>query len=218
MNIFATHHNPTVCARHHCDVHLRKLIVETAQLLSTTHVVVTGQQVAYRKTHEHHPCAVWLRQSRYNYAWTVRLFDALLDEYTFRFNKIHATTAHAEALRVIPDLPNVGMTAFAQAMPEEFRSNKPHLAYRWYLRAKLASWQERPKPMRTCFTRREVPEFLYGISTRNYPAIYLGVRYEPHSSTNDHGAPIALRTSSEKGSVYAPVGATTHYLDLAMGA
>jgi hypothetical protein len=29
MNIFITHNNPIICASDHCDVHLRKMIVET---------------------------------------------------------------------------------------------------------------------------------------------------------------------------------------------
>ena len=37
MNIFYLAHNPTDCAQMHCDKHVVKMILETAQLLSTAH-------------------------------------------------------------------------------------------------------------------------------------------------------------------------------------
>lgn len=177
MNIFATDPDPTVCARQHCDVHLIKMVTETAQLLSTAHIVCDGVQVAYKKTHHNHPCAVWVRASAHNYRWAYTLLCRLLDEYTYRFNKKHATERFRKALAKTPTMPVLGLTQFAIAMPEELRSPDIHASYRKYLRVKLRSWQARAKPMRTCFTRREVPEFLSAVSPRYFPPIQLGVRY-----------------------------------------
>lgn len=160
MNIFATDKNPVICAQQHCDVHVIKMILETAQLLSTAHVVVTGVQVAYKKTHANHPCGIWVRESAHNYKWAYQLFVALLNEYTFRFGKVHKSAQYKKALSVIPPLPVIGLTKFAQAMPEVYRGTCSHAAYRRYIRAKLKEWTQRDKPMRTTYTRRGVPAFI----------------------------------------------------------
>ena len=115
MNIFATDPDPTVCARQHCDVHLIKMVTETAQLLSAAHIVCDGVQVAYKKTHHNHPCAVWVRASAHNYRWAYTLLCCLLDEYTYRFNKKHATERFRKALAKTPTMPVLGLTQFAIA-------------------------------------------------------------------------------------------------------
>jgi len=179
MNIFATDPRPMVAAAHHCDVHVIKMILETAQLLSAAHVFCDGKQVAYKMTHQHHPCAVWIRESKSNYRWAFDLLVCLCAEYTYRFGKRHKTQDHLIALGHVPDnIPEDDLTAFAMAMPDEFRSNNPHKSYKRYLRAKLESWTLRDKPMRTSFTYREVPKHLLTVSTRIFPCIHLGVFHE----------------------------------------
>ena len=44
MNIFYLHENPERCAEMHCDKHVVKMILETAQLLSTAHHEIDGLQ------------------------------------------------------------------------------------------------------------------------------------------------------------------------------
>lgn len=163
MNIFITSLNPEICAAQHCDIHLRKMIVETAQLLSTAHVMIDGVQVAYKKTHHNHPCAVWVRECRANYVWTSNLLINLLDEYRYRFRKSHATNRHAMALMCPPlGIPyREHKTSPAQAMPEEFRRpGDPEMAYQEYLISKFTEWQSRDRKVPVTFTRRSVPQFL----------------------------------------------------------
>ena len=180
MNIFATSPDPVVCAQHHCDVHPRKMIVEQAQLLSTAHIVIDDIQVAYKKTHHHHPCAIWVQASASNYRWALALLIAQLDEYEYRFDRVHKTRSYVDALSRIPSMPDIGLTKFAQAMPEELRSSNPFKSYRRYLKQKLLSWREREKPVRTHFTRREVPHHLLAVSGRIFPCINQGVQYAPY--------------------------------------
>jgi len=175
VNIFATDPDPVVSARHHCDVHLRKMAVECAQLLSAAHIVCDDIQVAYKKTHHNHPCAVWVRASKENYVWGWQHLQALLAEYEYRFNKRHKTADHLEALRKIPSMPDIGLTQFAVAMPEHLRSDDVCASYRKYLRVKLREWRSRERRVNTGFTRREVPEFLLTVSPRYFPRIDLGV-------------------------------------------
>ena len=42
MNIFILHSDPEVAAKQHCDKHVCKMIVESAQMLSTAHRLLDG--------------------------------------------------------------------------------------------------------------------------------------------------------------------------------
>lgn len=65
MNIFYLDENPNLCAQYHCDRHVIKMILESAQLLCTALNVVAGQQVTpYKSTHVNHPCSIWVRELR----------------------------------------------------------------------------------------------------------------------------------------------------------
>lgn len=175
MNIFVTDPSPVVCAKQLCDVHLRKMTCETGQLLSAAHIICDDIQVAYKKTHHNHPCAVWVRVSTANYEWAFKHLEALLAEYEYRFHKRHKTADHLEALRKIPSMPDIGLTQFAVAMPEHLRSDDVCASYRKYLRVKLREWRSRERRVNTGFTRREVPSFLLTVSPRYFPRIDLGV-------------------------------------------
>lgn len=98
MNIFYLNNNPHVCARYHVDKHVVKMILETAQLLSTAHRVLDGKEFKlsddrdtklYKATHVNHPSAIWSRASAGNYKWLHALLIELCAEYTFRYNKVH---------------------------------------------------------------------------------------------------------------------------------
>ena len=87
MNLFVLHKDPSECAKLHCDKHVVKMVLETAQILCT----VMGEycDVPYKSTHVNHPCTKWCRANASNYAWCVDLFLSLSDEYTFRYKKVH---------------------------------------------------------------------------------------------------------------------------------
>jgi hypothetical protein len=72
MNIFYLDKSPYTCARYHCDKHVVKMILETAQLLCGAHWA-TGGTAQYKPTHLNHPCAIWVRKSLSNYKWLCEL-------------------------------------------------------------------------------------------------------------------------------------------------
>jgi hypothetical protein len=50
MNIFYLHNDPKQCAEWHVDKHVSKMLVEYAQLMSTAHRVLDGEEyTAYSK-------------------------------------------------------------------------------------------------------------------------------------------------------------------------
>ena len=111
MNIFYLDTKPDVCAEHHCDKHVVKMILEYAQLLSTAHRVLDGtesvgisktgrkqtrfvlpdhrESVLYSATHINHPSAAWVRQSKDHYIYLHRLLTYTCAEYTKRYGKVH---------------------------------------------------------------------------------------------------------------------------------
>lgn len=135
MNIFILDTNPVRCAQAHCDKHVVKMILETAQLLSTTNHEMQARPPAgiYRPTHVNHPCAIWVRESSWNYKWLLELGFALCDEYTHRYGKVHKSRAVMELMRKTPrTLPTIGKTPWAQAMPTQYRRPNAVTAYRAY--------------------------------------------------------------------------------------
>ena len=153
MNIFVLSTIPRDAAEAHCDKHVVKMILETAQLLYCVHWMTNPAALlptAYRKTHPNHPCAIWARESLANYRWLCELGDCLCKEYTFRYGKTHKTSAHLEWLAEnLPPLPDVPMTPFRMAMPDEFKHEDPVEAYKaYYLGAKerMLKYTRRPPP------------------------------------------------------------------------
>ena len=90
MNIFFLDENPKHAAQMQCDKHVVKMTVETAQMLSTA-ARAQGHDVGYLSAYPKHPMTLWVGQSPHNFAWTIIHGLELCKEYTFRYNKTHAT-------------------------------------------------------------------------------------------------------------------------------
>ena len=86
MNIFFLDFNTQKCAQYHCDKHVVKMILETAQLLCGVHHMIpqVTPQVPYKLSHKNHPCAIWTRDSLSNYLYLCDLGLELCKEYTYR--------------------------------------------------------------------------------------------------------------------------------------
>ena len=174
MNIFYLDKDVKTCAEMHLDKHCVKMILEYAQLLSTAHRVLDGNistglsstgrkktsyvlednrdGILYSATHINHPSAIWVRKSYENYEWLYQLFVSLLEEYTYRYGKIHATERLADVLYTPPThIPKgVGFTEPTPAMPDEVKIPNDILkSYRNYYiqnKAHIAKWTKRPVP------------------------------------------------------------------------
>jgi Pyrimidine dimer DNA glycosylase len=81
MNIFVLDPDPVIAASYHCDQHIHKMILESAQMLSTVardYLPYLPDYTGYYKpTHHNHPCTQWLRESKTNCAWLIQLCRAL---------------------------------------------------------------------------------------------------------------------------------------------
>ncbi len=151
MNIFYLDRSPSIAAQYHCDKHVVKMILEYAQLMSTAHVVLDNEQVAYKSTHKNHPSAIWARQSDYNYRWLYELFRGVCVEYTSRYGKIHMTESKFSL--TLSQLPkNITMGPFTnppQCMPDKYKGNDTVIAYQSYYngeKVKFAKWKNGNTP------------------------------------------------------------------------
>lgn len=174
MNIFFLDQDPQKAAEYHCDKHVVKMILESAQLLSTAHRFLDGKQytelsknnrrlkrwylpderedILYKGSFLNHPCGVWVRESSSNYEWLYFLFSFLCDEFTYRYNKTHLTdTKLREPLGRLPENIHFGDFTFpALAMPDYCKIDNDYVAsYRnYYLKEKthILNWSKRNKP------------------------------------------------------------------------
>lgn len=174
MNIFYLDTDPVKAAQYHCDKHVVKMILESAQLLSTAHRVLDGEQgirlsasgarlkdwvlpdhrqeLLYKATHVNHPCAIWCRSSDRNYQWLFNLFMALGNEYGYRYAKQHLSIRKlADTLMEYPS--RIPWTTWLdnppQAMPDECKDSDPVIAYRNYYKthkSEIATWTKRSVP------------------------------------------------------------------------
>ena len=170
MNIFILDKDPMLAAQMLCDKHIPKMIVESAQMLSTANRLLDGNpekrrsksgktiqtyyafgdirdEMYYTAVHQHHPCTVWTMESLENYNWHFSHFAGMAMEYNFRRNKTHATWQKMGMLLAAPpeNIPREGLTEFAQAMnnyPECKGEGDAVTAYRnYYHQAKsFAKW------------------------------------------------------------------------------
>lgn len=175
MNIFYLHNDPQICAEMHNDKHCVKMILEYAQLLSTAHRVIDGEQYIdktsngrniqrwrmhldsmennlYKATHINHPSAVWVRQSEANYNWLYVLWRELMSEYKYRYMRSHACEKLIPYLGKVPHRidKNKPFTEPTPAMPDDVKIPGDSLSsYRNYYntsKTHLANWKNRPVP------------------------------------------------------------------------
>lgn len=151
MNIFYVHRDPVLSARQLCDKHTVKMILESAQMLSTAHAEYgTWCEGMYKPTHKNHPCNAWLRQSHQHYEWLVDHALALCDEYTNRYGKVHKSQAVIENFLLEPPrgIPASCFVEPPQCMPDQYKTTDTVEAYRQYYigeKAYMATWK-RNKP------------------------------------------------------------------------
>ena len=170
MNIFFLSTDPKLCAQYHCDKHVVKMVLESAQMLCTAHRILDGtkttsivngrkktfwyhsNELLYKATHQNHPCSVWTRSSLGAYKKHYEIFAALCDEYKHRYNKTHLCD---EKFRdVLCNAPrnistNIIENEPPQAMPDEYKGKDLVSSYRKYYifeKGKFAKWTNRPTP------------------------------------------------------------------------
>ena len=185
MNLFILDTDPVYAAQQQCDKHVPKMIVESGQMLSTAHRMLDGDEerrpsksgktmvkywklnnsyfesTLYKAVHMHHPCTVWTMESSDNYKWHYAHFEALCDEYTYRYGKIHKTDRELrEILSTMPlNIPYGDQTEFKLAM----KANPECIALGDPVKAYQAFYQTKQERFKMVWTKRDQPSWFQRI-------------------------------------------------------
>jgi hypothetical protein len=164
MNLFILSLIQREIAQFMMDKHVSKILLEAVQMLCSAKRILdpddeeTNGKI-YKLAHKNHPVTIWCRKSRANYMWTLDLVEELHNEWRFRYGH-PATKIHKAYLTAIILRENIpaedrfevnGLTKFALAMPDEYKSDDAVESYRRYYmspeKQRIASWnKKREKP------------------------------------------------------------------------
>jgi hypothetical protein len=144
MNIFASSDCPIESARFLDNKRVIKMILESAQMLSTA-IIFHGGIAPYKRTHVNHPCSIWTRQNRANYLWLYNHYYALCKVYTERYGKIHKCENYAKVfLQNADKLPEGERQKFPNCTTYKDITDT-YLAYKLYLNDKWDTDKIEPK-------------------------------------------------------------------------
>ena len=174
MNIFVLSTDPIIAASYHCDQHIHKMILESAQMLSAVcHLKGVWNSHLYKTTHAGHPCIKWLAQSPNHQAWLVNLCDSLESVRLDLGYNPHISMDCIKAAADLLELPSEQLKnpeSFIFAGPAVIRAQKNRfptvpLQYQEYYRHKVRQWAlDKGELMR--YKGRPVPDFVAEVIDR----------------------------------------------------
>jgi hypothetical protein len=160
MNLFILSLIQREIAEYMMDKHVSKILLEAVQMLCSAKLLLDPEDEEtnrrlYKIAHKNHPVTIWVRASLANYMWTLDLVEELHLEWRFRYGhpdtKFHKSYLMAQILRENVPSPEKfekeGLTPFALAMPEKYKTSDPIESYRNYYmsedKQRFASWHKR---------------------------------------------------------------------------
>lgn len=152
MNIFVIDSNTKICAQALDNLRLNKMIVETAQLLSTA-IRFHGysENNIYKSTHKNHPCNIWARETNANYIWLLQYMQDLVSERQSRTGKSHKSYEIFNTLTQGQSLiPKGSLTPWQNCTPHKdlntFDAYKLTLKNKWINDKRSPTWTNSHKP------------------------------------------------------------------------
>ena len=129
MNIFYLDKCPVKAAKLQYNKHVVKMILESAQMICTAHLVLGDRDadghfvdIPYKQAHVNHPSTIWVRENSLHYDWLYKHMMALGDEYTRRYGKKHLSITKCEHLWCYPmNIPHEPFEQPPQAMPDKYK-------------------------------------------------------------------------------------------------
>ena len=162
MQLFILDEHPEKVPRMLCDAHVRKMCLETAQILSgilflRSIPLAAGMPRAYNCNH---PVIRAVAGSDFKTAYTLTYNEALHGEYFYRFSKLHRYAALCPAYRIklFPDggeqelCPDWSFArSFKDFIPRSSGLTASFREYYCYKKKVIASWR---------YTARQMPDLL----------------------------------------------------------
>ena len=166
MNIFFLDQNPHIAGSYHCDQHLHKMILESAQMLSSachTHGYSDLFPYIYKPAYQGHPCTKWVAKSPDNMLWVCELARALEFE---RQSSEHSSTPIIKLIKdfiqeTYPIATHLTAKDPAFAGPAVISLNNSlsiTQKYQAYYRIKQKGWIDKGRGM--TYKDRPVPYFI----------------------------------------------------------
>ena len=159
MNLFILSWIQREIAEYMMDKHDSKILLEAVQMLCSAKRILDPEDESntalYKLAHKNHPVTIWCRTSKANYIWVLDLIEQLHLEWKYRYghpeSKIHKSYLVALHLRrhmpADESFAQTGLTPFALAMPDQYKTADPIESYRnYYMSAekqKIAGWNKR---------------------------------------------------------------------------
>jgi hypothetical protein len=149
MNIFFLDKTPEKSAQYLCDKHIPKMVLESAQMLSTAVQKYTGElDYLYKSAYPNHPMTKWVGFNQANFNWSLKNANFISQEYCKRFDKIHKSSNILLNIYYNNhkfNIPEGNFTEPPQCMPDEYRDTDYVTAYRRYYnndKKYFAKWEK----------------------------------------------------------------------------
>lgn len=159
MNLFILDNDPIISSQYNVDSHVRKIILESAQMLCYAFPENSTPIKNSKKGFYFHPMSKWVRESQKNWEWTLYHLFGLLDEFEYRFGKKHAfiqlfrwMSDNQIELNFSKEEKTQFPQCFGQFKNQCFVESNPVLGYQNYYnvaKGHLFKW-----------TKREIPYFI----------------------------------------------------------
>ena len=154
MNIFFLDKTPEKSAEFLCDKHIPKMLLESAQMLSTAvRKYEEDTEPIYKSAYPNHPMTKWVGFNRDCFNWALENAIHIHEEYRFRFNKNHKSYDVISNIinnNYSNDIPEGFFKEPPQCMPDEYKHKNYVTAYRSYYagdKDRFAKWEKgRSKP------------------------------------------------------------------------
>ena len=138
MNIFHLSKSPRLSAEYMCDKHIPKMLLESAQMLSTairryTNLIVVED--LYKSAYQKHPMTIWVGDNRSNFMWALENAVWIDMQYSKRFNSTHKSFRIIDVIineELDRHIPKGKLTTPPQCMPDEYKHKNYVTAYRRY--------------------------------------------------------------------------------------
>lgn len=177
MNIFALDPIPEIAASYHCDQHLNKMILESAQMISTalfhrSFAADFPPGLLYKPAYEKHPCTLWASASNHNLLWLCELACNLEHIRTLELDRnVHASATIPFTVRDylrehFPHCRSDLADPFATAMPGHISVRNdlsPVEKYQRYYQYKSMQ-RGLTRRGRMTYTHRSIPSFMIGFT------------------------------------------------------
>jgi hypothetical protein len=150
MNIFIFDTDIKKNVKQYCNKHVVKMILETAQILSTV-LYKNGIYSPYRPTHKNNKCVLWASESKANFIYLLELGIEIGNEYTYRYGKVHKSLYVLFEIRDKLDkleFKETEQTPFVQCT-DDIKHEDVSIAYRLYFnkyKQHIAKWKKRDVP------------------------------------------------------------------------